>query len=144
MGGLYGFVFKTCLWRVVLGRLGAHLPSFSRSRASARYCLWTSGPLLEASPLPFLLRQQYWQNFPCCKPAAEAVGYASQLNPHVVGEVFCHSGGGMDPAEEWELQFEQAAVAFPSRVLKFFSRWKSIGLLSSCLSGVVFIALHYK
>lgn len=35
-------------------------------------------------------------------------------------------------------------MAFPGHVLKFFSRRKSIGLLSSCLSGVAFIVLQYK
>lgn len=42
------------------------------------------------------------------QPAAEAVRYVSQLNPCVVKKVFCRRGGGIDPAEEWELQLGSA------------------------------------
>lgn len=52
--------------------------------------------------------------------------------------MFSCGGGGINPAEELKLQFDQAAVAFPGPVLKFFRRCKAIGLLSSRSNGCCF------
>lgn len=136
MGGLYAFVFKTCLWRVVLGRGECFFPFSRGSRDLCRLLPLSLKSIMKCTHSVSFWGKSSGKDLTCCKPPAEAVSYGSQLNSHAVNKIFSCGGGGINSAEE--LQFDQAAVAFPGPVLKFFRRQKALGLLSSRLNVCCF------